>query len=196
VPRGLRAICARAMARVPEERYQTAGELAAALEAFEAGALAGGPASKLGYAIGIATWVTFALFLFGLYAITQIMPTLREQGQAAYVAVVFAAGGLTLSAIEWGTRGRHHAGPIALAFALCTLCSGVVATATGMGRVLQGMAAEEVVTDAIAYRHHAAVGVREALGNLASSGALAAVQLLAWGIARRRAALAEAAARR
>jgi hypothetical protein len=123
------------------------------------------------------------------------MPSLREQGQAVYVSIVFTVFGVVLSAIEWATRGRHRAGSIALAFALCTICSGLVATAIGLSRVLAGIGAEEVVVDAVAYRHMGALGGREALGNLASSGALAAAQFFAWGIARRRVALAEAGPR-
>jgi hypothetical protein len=184
-PAGIRTICERAMARSPDDRYQTAAEVADALESYTAEAVAGRESSAM-------RWLSNALAAVGLAVPVIVgtisalsLPTLREQGRGATAFTVLAAVGVLVSLLELRTRGRYTLSPVALALALSVMFLGVGTSIQGATKVLAYAARPEVFDDPVQYRDVMTTGMREALGGLSWGALLAAVQVILWGIARR-----------
>ncbi len=187
VPPALDAIVRRAMARDPADRYQSANELATALETLMASAVKGTESRWVRVFASVAS----ALAAFGVavaaVAIWFMVPTLRELGVGATAYLLSTVIGLALTAIEFRTRGRYKLAPIMLALAASTLLLGLAEWTLGQSVVLKAARAPQVVGDAAAWRELLTVGAHEAIGNLALSSVLAALLLVLWGIAVRRA---------
>jgi hypothetical protein len=186
-PAGIRAICDKAMSRAPDDRYQTAAELAEALETFTAEAVAGRETSSV-------RWLTSGLTLAGLIAILLTITfvwgqasSLRDQGFGGWVCLLIAFAGSVLSVIEWRTRGRYRLGGLAFSFALATLFVGIGTAMAGLDIAFKQASQPEVTEDAVKYRWLVAEGTYEALGGLAVAATLAALQVVLSAIARRRA---------
>jgi hypothetical protein len=190
IPPGLAAICARAMSRSPEQRYRNAGEMAVALERFEAQALLG----RTSTVVGVFANSVLALGILGTIvatiALARQMPSLREQGTGIYPILFFAALGIVFSSIEWKTRGRHSLSTLSLALALITLVASLGMAVSGLELVLGGAAEHLDAPDD--WRAFMTIGTREALASLVTGGQLTILQLFLWAAARRRIALAAA----
>jgi len=187
-PAALAAICARAMARQPEQRYATAAALADALEEAAAGALEGRRAGLLGAAAAGMMGLAMALALFSAVMIWRTVSSLHEQGPGALVVVALFAIGALLGAIEWVTRGRHTLTTLVLACGLATLLVGVANAFGGLELALRGSLDAGLVAQPARYREVLTYGIYEALGNIPSASALAAVLFLLWALLARRGA--------
>jgi hypothetical protein len=188
-PPGLAAICARAMSRAPDQRYENAGAMASALERFEAEAVLGRPSMAVSMFANAVVVLGIAGTVVATLAVARAMPSLREQGQGVYPMLLFALFGVILSGIEWKTKGRYALSSLALVLALVTFVASIAQSVSGMELVLGGL--REEVGDAHAWRESFTIGSREALGSLVTGAQLTIVQLFLWGAARRRTALAE-----
>lgn len=183
VPRHLAEICARAMSKLPNDRFRNASELASALEHFEADAVMQTPAAVVGNAL-ISTVLTVTAGAAVVLAIlTGVMIPLFLGTDVANGMSALGVVGLALSTIEWATRGRHSLASLTLAIALSTLCLAIVIASFSIAVVMPEMSAtaEPVVLVKM---------LREALGALGVGAGLCGAQLMFWGIARRRALVA------
>jgi hypothetical protein len=185
-PRGIRAICEKAMSRDPGERHRTAAELAEALETYVAAAVAGNESHAVRWfanaivAMGMLGVATASLFVW-------VNVGFKEQGMLAYLTILLSAIGATLSAIEIRTVGRHELSSLSLAFAGATFLLGVTITFYDTWSVMRYLI--ERLQDPAMYRDVITEGMKESVGAIASAATLAAVQLIFWGIARRTVAL-------
>ena len=185
-PAGIRAICEKAMSRAPDDRYQTAAELADALETFTAEAVAGRESSSI-------RWVTNGLTVLGLVIILLSVTfvwghasSIRDQGFGGWVCLLIAFAGSVFSVIEWRTRGRYRLGGLAFSFALATLFVGLGTAVAGLDIAFNQARQPDVTADAVQYRELVAEGTYEALGGLAVAATLAAFQVVLSAVARRR----------
>ncbi|HUH02404.1 MAG TPA: serine/threonine-protein kinase [Kofleriaceae bacterium] len=188
-PRALRAICARAMAPEPGDRYRSALEFASALEQFTANAVAHQDVGPVGWIARGVTVLIGLLAIAGLGSVLAALSTFREQGWSAYVTLGIGGLGLSIAVLEFATRGRYRLNAIIVALAAGTMISGVVGTVSGLLVVLRGALEPSVFADTEHYRWVMTQGTREAIGNILTAGSLAIAQLFAWAIARRRAQL-------
>ncbi len=104
-PRSLRLICARAMALEAGDRYRSALEFSTALEQFTANAVAHQDVGPIGWIAKGVTGLLAMLAVVGVGSILMALSSFREQGWPAYVTVFVATLGLTLSILEFSTRG-------------------------------------------------------------------------------------------
>jgi hypothetical protein len=180
-PLALRQIVKRALARDPNERFLSAGDLADALRNASSDALLA-PSKPVAIASrGIElTAMTLAVALLG-YGILQLQ--FRELGFGAWFAVAFAAFGLTLSFVEWREKGRPMLANLTFAFAVSTFFLALVAATLGEIQVLR--VAENALPDEARWRDFVTTGTRETIGNIALGGELAVLQLVLWAVVRR-----------
>jgi Protein kinase domain len=184
-PSQLRAVCEKALATAPGDRYPSATAMAAALEAVTADALARRESSAVRWFAGITSALAIAgLLIFSIVMWTQIA-SLREQGIQSYFYVTLALLGCATSVIEWFTRGRYRLGSLGIALSLATLFSGLASMSAGIGMSMSGLS--EIAGNAELYRVLLARGVYEVSGGLSSTGVLASLQIVLWAVARRRA---------
>jgi len=177
-PKPLVAICAKAMARAPEDRYQSAVELADALESAEADALAGKGGSGVRWIVGALLAMLVVLSVAGL-AVTWIVISFRDMGWGGYgVAAASVVGGV-IGVIEIATRGKHRLATLVLAVALGELCAGIASTALGFDTV--AMAATEALDDPGKFKMIWSEGSHEAISALAAAAQGSMVLLLLWG---------------
>jgi hypothetical protein len=186
LPAELIAICHRATAREPADRYRNAHELARALEDFEAASVLGRPSRTVERVVDVVMGATLLAACYGVYKASQMASSLAEQGQAARASLIIGAIGCLLSLVEWRTRGRYRLGTAGFGFALATVFIALAGAANGIGQVFHHLAAPEVVADAESYRQQLAIGIYELIGGLATGSAFAAGQLALWAVARRR----------
>jgi hypothetical protein len=185
VPAPLAAICARAMSRLPQERYRNASELARALEEFESNAVLVKPGSRvLTIAVNALTSLAVGAAVMGSLALLSQIPSFEHMGNIAYVIVTLAMVGTLVSVVEWATRGRYTLSSLGLAFALGTVCATSVSISLGYGHVFGAL--KGLVRDAEQYRALFAEGSWEVMGGATLGGCLSAVQFLLWGVAKRR----------
>jgi hypothetical protein len=175
------------MAREPAERYQTADEMAAALEAFQTNAVVGVPErSPLRIVTGALLGVVVVAMLFAIVMVWH-STDLKALGLGALVMLLVAGAGLILSLIEWGTRGRYTLGSLMLALAIGTMIYGIGLAVLGLSETLHGLISAGGVEDPLLFRKYAAYGASEALGNVPVAATLSALQLVVWALLRRRA---------
>jgi hypothetical protein len=184
-PEALAAICERAMARQPADRHRNATELARALEVFESQAILARP-QPLGVVVAVHVVTAFAVLatIAAVFGVLMTMPDLFHLGSAAYLTIVVASIGGLLSGLDWWTRGRYSLAPMAMGFALTTLCAGMLNASMGLVKVFGQLA--ELAGDPVAYREVLGTGTWESLAGLSLGVALAGVQFLLWGVARAR----------
>lgn len=185
-PRALRVICDKAMSRGQDERYQSATEIAHDLESFTSDAVAHQDTGPVGWFAKLVVVLSSVIALTGIVFAFASVPMMYEQGWGAYFALIFATIGILMSVAEFATRGRYRLSPLIIAFALVTFLAGVAGAFTGLDVVLRGAGSTEVFDDLERYRTVLTFGVREAMGNMVIGSGLAAAQLLAWAVARRR----------
>ncbi len=183
-PRGIREICEKAMARDPRDRYRTAAELADALEAYVANAVAGKESGAVRRFVNgtVAAGVVAMISATGMVWYTT---SLRDQGNVGLSAIVVTVVGSALSITELRTRGRYVLSTLAFAFALATLLLGIATTFMDAGLVLRAALEPTILDDVPKYRELMTEGMRESVGAIATSSVMAAAQLILWAIARR-----------
>jgi hypothetical protein len=189
LPRELVAICERATAREPGDRYRNAHELARALEELGAHALIGRPSRAINIAFDVVMLLIMLGMVLGIYELAKFTSSLREQGLAAPFVVAFSVIGAIASAIEWRTRGRYRLGAVAFALAFITFFGAVSGFVSGLS-VSLSRSLPNVGDDAL-FREGVARGLYESLGSVAVAAQLAAFQLALWAFARRRVQRAE-----
>ncbi|MDP1829751.1 MAG: serine/threonine-protein kinase [Archangium sp.] len=183
VPRQLAEICAKAMAKLPNDRFRNASELASALENFESDAVLQTPAAVVGNAL-ISTVLTLTAGLAVVLAVLAgVMVPLFLETDLSNAMSAMGVVGLSLSTIEWATRGRHALAPLTLAIALSTFCLSMLIASFSIAVALPELSAP---AEPVALTRM----LREALGALGVGAGLCGAQLMFWGIARRRALVA------
>jgi len=187
VPEALAAIVRRAMARDRDARFQTATELAEALDAFLTEAVATKEARAVGVFADVASWLGFLLVaLLSVLVLRMALPALRTSPLIIMVSLLIAGLGILLSIFESTTRGRLSLSRLSLAFAATTMLLGVLGSCVGYGHVLQAAAAAGAVGDILKRDRVLLGGSEEALVAVTLASALTALQLVIWAIARRR----------
>jgi hypothetical protein len=181
----LRAICERAMARSPADRYQSASEMATALESFLSQAVVGKASTAVTWFTGIGTTVGLLIALISCAFVWTLSPTLRESGKAVFPLLIVGATGCAFSLVELRTGGRHHLSPLALAFAACSLILGIALTGSNLFKVLDLVSSPGVTSDPEVFRAYLSEGMKESMGPVELISALCGVQVLLWGLARR-----------
>jgi hypothetical protein len=179
-PAALRSIVEKAMARLPDDRYGSAAELADALEAFLAGAVLSKPSrvlAALAWAGAVAALLSMLAASAQLWAFT---PTLREQGLGALIVLLLAAAFLLLALIEWRTRSRYRLSPLLLALAGASFMLGLAGTFAGLSITLSAASAGESPSSAILL-----AGVYDTSGALVTASIVTAFELVIWGLLRR-----------
>lgn len=193
-PAGLVAICEKAMAADPADRYPNAARFAEALEEFQTGAVVGEESRAVKWLVsGMMLAAPLIVAVFSP-AIARVTSPISAQGFSAWLYLTCCAFGSILIAVEWRTRGRHRLAPLALAFALGTVLTGVAGLTMALAEVTNSLTRPEILENAPRYRLVLAQGLGEALGNITVSALLCAGQLLAWFACTR--ALARAGNRR
>jgi hypothetical protein len=186
-PRQLRAICERAMAERSGDRFRSAADVAAALEQFTADAVAHRDAGPIGWVARVITVLTGLLALVSLSVVAGSVPTLREQGWGAYATMTLTVLGLTLSILDFKSRGAYRLSPLILALAGATLLTGIAGATTGINLAYSKAMSPTAFDNIDAFRGLVVEGSREAIGNVTTACSLTVSQLFAWAIARRRA---------
>ena len=190
-PAPLVAIVARAMAKLPGDRYRSAAELAAALEDFQSRAVLANPPSRvIDAAVNVVIAFAVLFTLVAAMALVAILPVFFKFGLGAYFTVGAAVVGVFLSGLEWATRGRHVLSSLSFAFALTTLCAGLATVSIGLAGLFAMMS--NVVDQPDEFRRLVARDGWEVVGSLTLAVMLAGIQFLLWGIASRRARQARA----
>ncbi len=188
-PAGLRQICNRAMARDPADRFRDATEMALALDGFLSTAVLAQPDRRV-ERFATATVVAAGLLLLVMtLGVWSTVGSLREQGVVSLMYLSVAAMGGALSLVEWRTDGRHKLDALILVFAMLTFLFGITGSAMGLESVLARVAELGSADPTWLAGQGAGALLRgcwEALGGIPSSAHLAAAQLLAWGILRRK----------
>jgi hypothetical protein len=186
-PPSLRAVCDKALSTAPADRYPSAKALVAALEAVTADALSRRESSAVRWFASITTvlaMVSLLLLAIGMWA---VIPSLREQGNASYLYTALAVLGCAASVIEFRTGGRYRLGSIGLGFAIATFFVGIGWSSIGLGKSMAALGTSKMAANAELYRSILANALRELSGSLSSTAVLAALQIVLWAIARRRA---------
>jgi len=179
-PPVLVALASRAMARAPEDRFQSAVELADALERAEADALAGRGASGVRWGVNVLL-ALLLVFTVGSTAFVWFSINFRDMGFGGYGVALVSAFGAVLGVLEVATRGRQKLATLVFAFGLVLLCVGMVTTATGYMNITEGVLRHK--DDAEMVRYIWAEGTHEVLGIPIASGQGAILIFLLWGTA-------------
>jgi hypothetical protein len=187
-PVRLSAICARAMAKEPSERFDTAKEVAAALEDALTDALAGRGSKVVDAFANLLSVGMIVVGLAGAVLVWRTIPAIYMLGWGVFPTIVFGVGAILLGLLDLATTGRHKLSTLVLALTGVTVISGVLGTATGLLITLEAALKNEGVVNG----WMVAMGSYESLGNLVVAAGMAAAALLIWGVARRRALRAQA----
>ena len=181
-PGALRDIVERAMHADAGERFQSAGEVAAALEGFINDKVAGRESPLVRFiASGIALGASI-MVLAATFFVMSNMPAFAALGYGAYNWIGFTICGLLLSLIEWRTRGRYALSRLAVVMAAGTFLLGLSASFEGLIVVLRGAMEVNEAADFEKLRYILIAGPYEALGNIAPSCTFTVLQLIAWGL--------------
>jgi hypothetical protein len=193
VPPALAKIVAQAMAKQPADRYQTATELAEALESFTTEAVAAKGSRAVRVFGDVASWIGIALMaLLTIAAVKMALPALREVPIVVTISVLLAALGCLLSFFDAWTRGQAALSKLALAFAGTTLLLGLGATSLGLTHTFD--AGAKLDLSDVDRQQIVLNGASEALVGTILASTLTALQLVMWAMARRRVELARRAA--
>lgn len=181
-PQALVAITEKAMSRAASDRFQSAEELANALEALVADALAGKDSRAVKLFVGASSWVMFGFFVLSAFMVFTVMPSVREMGIGFITVLVTFLFGVVLGVIELRTRGRYRAGPLVLALGIATALGGISQAISGYVFVMRGLSE---VHDPDKWRQFLAAGSYEAFGSMAPGLAFGSVVIMLWAIAAR-----------
>ncbi len=188
-PPALAEVLETAMAQDPADRYPNAAAFADALEAFLTQSVTDRPSA---WVRGIVSVVGAALLLFtvGLAVmVTNEVSPFRAQGAFAYIYTGLALLGLLSGGVDWGTRGRHHLGPLTLALGFGTALMGIAGTLVGYTVVIEFVRENPDIDRGDALLQ----GLWEVAGSIPTSAAMATAIFILWALARRRHALAQEA---
>jgi hypothetical protein len=180
-PSRLAAICEKAMAREPAQRFSDGNALAAALGGMMVDAVVSderGVSRWAARGITVASMIVAILATIGIQATS---PTLREGGFGAYVAITFPMLALALAALEWRTAGRFALGGLVSALAGATVLFGVAAAAINVAVVLTAARRSPPAE----LSSLLVTGLYESLSPITLALPLAAVALLVGAIVRR-----------
>jgi hypothetical protein len=186
----LAAICARAMAPSPSDRYASALEFAAALEAFQTEA-ARQPPSR---------WITFVqsatvsavgaigalLFVLGMWAVWNL-------ARLAILSVVSAGAsvlGVAMAVVEWKTMGRSRLFGLGMTVLATSVAMALLQALLGAIHTSEMLSAMPYAADPEAFFHAAATALGELAYGPFAHVPLALVQGIVWAIVARRNALA------
>ena len=182
-PNQLVVITERAMSRAPNDRFQSAEELALALESLVTDALSGKSSKAVSLFVGATSWLLLAFFVASALLVWTVMPSLREMGMGFVTVLATAAIGLGLGVTEIMTRGRYRIGPLVLALGIATALGGIAQSISGYVFVMGGLA--ELGDDPEKWRTLLAAGSYEAFGSLAPGVSIGSVLILLWAIGAR-----------
>jgi len=188
VPAPIRAICKKAMARLPDDRYPTAGALAEALEGVAADALGQRHSRLVDHLASGVIIATLGMAILALAVMWANLSPFKSQGWGAYVPFLGVIG-CAVAIVEWRTLGRHKLEPLVVALIAAVLLGGFASTLAGLELVL-GSGADLLGTKPGLASKVMVEGTYEALGGLARSTFVATAQVVLWGAARRATLLA------
>jgi hypothetical protein len=191
-PSRLAAICEKAMAREPAQRFADGNALAAALGGMMVEAVVSDERGVSRWAARGITVASMILAILATLGIQGASPTLREGGFGAYVAITFPTLALALAVLEWRTAGRFALGGLVSALAGATVLFGVAATAINVAVVLRAArtAPPAELSELLV------LGLYESIAPLTLALPLAAVTLLVRAVVARAVAGSPAADRR
>ncbi|MCA9683902.1 MAG: serine/threonine protein kinase [Myxococcales bacterium] len=184
VPVAIAAIVDRAMALRPEDRFQSAGALAEALQEVVATGVRGREAKAVRL-FANTTGALLTLLLLGIVAVILLRVNFADLGIFGLMMLPTLVLGIVLSAIEWWTAGRHHLSPIMLALVVVTGLEGVIATTVGRLEVY-GVLVEGNVAGTEAMSTAYLQGMRIAELPTVVGLQFAAAQFVLWAMARYR----------
>ena len=182
----LELIVARAMAKAPEDRYQTAAELADALETFTTDSYEGKPSRAVHLFADASSALLTMFIVLGIVMLGILGPSFHEMGLPALVLLVLPAVGLVLSGIEWKTGGRYTLSPLVLVIAAATMLFGLAHSASGVGMIGRALSTPEVFASSTEFRRVLAEGMWEASGAISLGAQITLLQLAFWAVAKRR----------
>jgi hypothetical protein len=185
VPPALHRVIERAMAASRDDRFQTAADLASALENTLTDALTGKTSPFVRAAIGALTLAgVIAVGASALFA-SSVVSTFRDQGAGAFMALALFIAGLGLIVIDWRSRGRHGLSTLTLVFAALTFLVGIAAAASNLEIVLHVLKRPDAVADLDLWRNTLTEGAWEALGSVPTATSFACIQLTLWAAVQR-----------
>jgi tRNA A-37 threonylcarbamoyl transferase component Bud32 len=186
IPPAVHRVIERAMARSRDERFQSAAEVATALENTMTDALTDKRSPAVRVAINALTVAAgFVIVAAGAFIATHVS-TFGDQGWSAEASVILFAASLCIIGIEWRTRGRYDLSSTILVFTALTLLIAVGGTVSGVEAVLQLLRTEKYATDLPGWHLTLAEGLWEALGAIPTAAVYASTQLILWITVRRR----------
>ena len=130
VPAPIVAIVDKAMAKQPEQRYASAGQLAEALQEVVAQGVRG-RGSRAVRVFASATSMIMTAFMLLFVAAMLINTPLENLGVQRFILLPMFAIGVVLAGVEWWTLGRHRLSPLLLGLAAAIVLQGVVMTKMG-----------------------------------------------------------------
>jgi hypothetical protein len=185
-PKDLVKICEKALSASPGARHQTAGELAASLEAFLANAVVH---TDEGVGRVVASGIIVATFLSliaGVALLWSIIPTFREMGSGAIFLLLIGATGWILSFLEWRSQGRYRLDGLCLVFVAFLFMAGLLNFTTGLLTSIQSMEEAGLLEIPGKFEGVLVIGFWESLGSVPLAAILAVLQLFFWAVIRRR----------
>ncbi|MBI4954523.1 MAG: serine/threonine protein kinase [Myxococcales bacterium] len=180
VPPDLVRIVDKAMARLRDERFRTAAEVARALEAFLANAVLQRPSPWLSRFIGAAIAGALVAFLFAVLQLFRVTSSLAEQGTSALVMIGLSAVSCVLAVIEWRTARRFRLAPIVFALGATTVLLGVANAFAGWGMAVDASFQMPDKQGEVVLQ-----GSYEVSGSVVMGCLLGAVQFLLWALSSR-----------
>lgn len=188
MPKALRAICQKAMAKAADERFRNAHQLSEALEHFATDAFAQTSESSVSFAANVASVLAVLSLVLTYVGVSYYLPSISTLGPVGVLIVFFTIDSLLLSAVEDRTRGRFALWPLSLCFAFATFLFSLAATAGQVGR--QMVVLEQSVVGSSSFNLAALEGVGMSVTIIINGMMLTALQVVVWGIVRRRVLLA------
>lgn len=184
-PRSLRTVVQKAMALSQADRYQSATELATALEDVLAQAVTGEEPLLLRAGVTVVAGVAVLGLLVVTVAVVSMFRTTFVYNPLVSLVLLMSIAGMVLSVIEWKTSGRHRLEPLSVAFAGASILLGLVLTLLGVSATMKVLSERSAEWDPNHLSNVAAMGLHESMGALITSATLTAIQVLLWGISRR-----------
>jgi hypothetical protein len=192
VPPAISAIVDKAMAKDPEQRYASAGQLAEALQEVVAQGVRG-RGSRFVRVFADATSVILTVFMLLVVGAMLVSMPLANLGVHRFVVLPIFAAGAGLAVAEWWTVGRHRLSPLILGLAVVVALQGMVMSGMGememYGALSGGLEAESLAAgEALGgYLRGSQIITQSQVVSLQ----LAAALIVLWSVARYRIARAQ-----
>ena len=181
----LLAIVERAMSRDKKLRYEGAGEMAGALEAWLASAATRdeGSAFTRWFASGLSALML--VFVLGSLVLVLSNTPLLRIGLLALGVLVLGIFGCALNLVEWRTRGRHHLSSLCLALAAISFLIGMANAIFGELRVQEVLASSAMKSDPVRAAQLREFGAITVLSSMPIVLVMTAVQVTVWALVSR-----------